>query len=110
MWQQLEKKKCMGKSRHEAKLQAKDQGKKVDGIYSYKTYDAYKQSSINIEPIKFHALRHTYATRLFELDVPPKTVQHLMGHADIETTMNIYTKVMPEQKLKAVEKINNIFK
>lgn len=45
MWQQLEKKKCMGKSRHEAKLQAKEQGKKVDGIYSYKTYDAYKQSS-----------------------------------------------------------------
>ena len=35
----------MGKSRHEAKLQAKEQGKKVDGIYSYKTYDAYKQSS-----------------------------------------------------------------
>lgn len=45
MWQQLEKKKCMGKSRHEAKLQAKEQVKKVDGIYSYKTYDAYKQSS-----------------------------------------------------------------
>ena len=45
MWQQLEKKKCMGKSSHEAKLQAKEQGKKVDGIYSYKTYDAYKQSS-----------------------------------------------------------------
>lgn len=45
MWQQLEKKKCIGKSRHEAKLQAKEQGKKVDGIYSYKTYDAYKQSS-----------------------------------------------------------------
>lgn len=67
-------------------------------------------SSIDIEPIKFHALRHTYATRLFELGVPPKTVQHLMGHADIETTMNIYTKVMPEQKVKAVDKINSIFK
>lgn len=66
-------------------------------------------SSIDIEPIKFHALRHTYATRLFELGIPPKTVQHLMGHADIETTMNIYTKVMPDQKLKAVEKINDIF-
>lgn len=45
MWQQLEKKKCIGESRHEAKLQAKEQGKKVDGIYSYKTYNTYKQSS-----------------------------------------------------------------
>lgn len=66
-------------------------------------------TSIGIEPIKFHALRHTYATRLFEAGIPPKTVQHLMGHSDIETTMNIYTKVMPEQKLKAVEKINDLF-
>ena len=66
-------------------------------------------TSISIEPIKFHALRHTYATRLFEAGIPPKTVQHLMGHSDIETTMNIYTHVMKEQKLEAIEKINNIF-
>ena len=66
-------------------------------------------TSISIEPIKFHALRHTYATRLFEAGIPPKTVQHLMGHSDIETTMNIYTHVMKEQKLEAMEKINNIF-
>lgn len=66
-------------------------------------------TSIGIEPIKFHALRHTYATRLFEAGIPPKTVQHLMGHSDIETTMNIYTHVMKEQKLEAVDKINSIF-
>lgn len=66
-------------------------------------------TSIGIEPIKFHALRHTYATRLFEAGIPPKTVQHLMGHSDIETTMNIYTHVMKEQKLEAIDKINSIF-
>ena len=66
-------------------------------------------TSIGIEPIKFHGLRHTYATRLFEAGIPPKTVQHLMGHSDIETTMNIYTHVMKEQKLEAVDKLNEIF-
>ena len=66
-------------------------------------------TKLNIEPIKFHALRHTYATRLFEAGIPPKTVQHLMGHSDIETTMNIYTHVMEDQKLEAVDKINSIF-
>lgn len=66
-------------------------------------------TAIGIEPIKFHALRHTYATRLFEAGIPPKTVQHLMGHSDIDTTMNIYTHVMKEQKLEAIEKINSIF-
>lgn len=65
---------------------------------------------LNIQPMKFHALRHTYATRLFEAGVPPKTVQKLMGHADIQTTMNIYTHVMKEEKIEAIDKINNLFK
>ncbi|HFL2584272.1 TPA: tyrosine-type recombinase/integrase [Clostridioides difficile] len=29
---------------------------------------------LGIDPLKFHGLRHTYATRLFETNVPPKTV------------------------------------
>lgn len=66
-------------------------------------------TQLEIKPIKFHALRHTYATRLFEAGVPPKTVQKLMGHADIETTMNIYTHVMGEQKTDAVNKIDRFF-
>ena len=40
-------------------------------------------TKLNIEPIKFHGLRKTYATRLFENNIPPKTVQALMGHSDI---------------------------
>lgn len=66
--------------------------------------------SIGIEPIKFHALRHTYATRLFEAKVPPKTVQVLMGHYDISITMDIYTHVMEDIKIEAVDKLNDIFK
>ncbi|WP_289293098.1 tyrosine-type recombinase/integrase [Romboutsia ilealis] len=66
-------------------------------------------TKLDIKPIKFHGLRHTYATRLFEADVPPKTVQMLMGHYDISITLNIYTAVMPEKKLEAVDKLNQIF-
>ena len=65
---------------------------------------------LDIEPIKFHALRHTYATRLFEANVNPKTVQVLMGHYDISMTMDIYTHVMENQKIEAVEELNKIFK
>lgn len=64
---------------------------------------------LNITRMKFHALRHTYATRLFEVGVPPKTVQALMGHYDISITMDIYTHVMKDSKLEAVDKINDIF-
>ena len=44
-WQRLEAKKCIGESRHQAKLDAKEKGGKVEGIYSYKTYDSYKNAS-----------------------------------------------------------------
>lgn len=37
-----------------------------------------------------HTLRHDYATSLFRAGVPVKTVQHLLGHADYQTTMDIY--------------------
>lgn len=65
-----------------------------------------KQASIPHR--KFHALRHTYATKLFEADVPLKTVQMLLGHSDISITGNIYTHVMPKEKTAAAEKLNSL--
>ncbi len=59
---------------------------------------------------KFHSLRHTYATRLSEKGVSLKTIQKLLGHASIRMTADIYTHVMDEEKVLAVEKINDIFK
>ena len=58
---------------------------------------------------KFHALRHTYATKLFENHVELKTASKLLGHSSIEMTADIYTHVIPKEKINAVEKINYIF-
>ena len=64
---------------------------------------------IGIPHKKFHSLRHTYATRLSEKGVSLKTIQKLLGHASIRMTADIYTHVMNEEKVLAVEKINDIF-
>ncbi len=38
-----------------------------------------------------HSLRHTFATRMVEAGVNVKVVQEVLGHADVSTTLNIYT-------------------
>lgn len=43
-----------------------------------------------------HALRHTFATRMCEAGVNIKVIQETLGHADIATTLNIYTDVTRE--------------
>ena len=43
-----------------------------------------------------HVLRHTFATRMCEAGVNIKVIQETLGHADIATTLNIYTDVSSE--------------
>lgn len=45
-----------------------------------------------------HSLRHTFATRMCEAGVNIKAIQDILGHKDIETTMNIYTDATEEMK------------
>lgn len=47
----------------------------------------------------FHELRHTHSSVQALVHLPPKILQKRMGHADIATTMNIYTHVYSEEEL-----------
>ena len=53
-----------------------------------------------------HAMRRSFATRCFEAGVPPKVVQKYLGHTNIQTTMDIYTKVFDDIDPQMVEKIS----
>lgn len=57
--------------------------------------------------IKFHGLRHTFATTLIENKVDVKTVAAILGHSDISTTLNVYVHPSEENKRNA---INNALK
>ncbi len=46
--------------------------------------------------IRFHDLRHTFATVLLSRGTHPKVVQEMLGHATISQTMDTYSHVMPE--------------
>jgi integrase len=51
-----------------------------------------------IRLIKVHHLRHTAASLLKQLHVPPRDAQMILGHAHILTTMQIYTHVDEEAR------------
>ena len=66
-------------------------------------WDKYcSETGIDITP---HQLRHAYATRLYELDIDEKSAQDLLGHADVQTTKNIYTHIRDTKRKITAEQL-----
>jgi integrase len=66
-----------------------------------------ERDGVDSEPVLLpnfscHHLRHTFATRLCEAGVNLKVIQDVLGHADVQTTMNIYVDVTNELKEKEI--------
>jgi len=61
-------------------------------------------TAAGLAKIRFHDLRHSFASVLIESGASPKIVQELMGHSSVNMTLGIYTHVFDEQKQLAVGK------
>jgi len=64
--------------------------------------------SAGVKNRKFHAIRHTFATRALELGVDIKTLSEILGHSNVSITLNIYTHSLLEQKKIAINKLNDM--
>ena len=53
----------------------------------------------------FHALRHTFATRCVETGADIESVSTMLGHADIKTTLKLYTHPSLESKRRCIQRI-----
>lgn len=81
----------------------------LDGSNLLKRWKTFLKEN-NIEYKKWHSLRHSYASLLFQSGADIKTVQELLGHADINTTSQIYVHVFPETKKEAVNLLDEKLK
>ena len=63
----------------------------------------------HVQDRKFHAIRHTFATRALELGVDVKTISELLGHSSVSITLNVYSHSLMEQKKAAIEKFNHMY-
>lgn len=64
--------------------------------------------SCNLKDIKFHALRHTFATRCIEGGCDIKCLSEMLGHSSVSTTLNRYVHSSIEQKKSNITKMLSI--
>lgn len=55
--------------------------------------------------LRFHDLRHTFATLMLKGGEHPKVVQEMMGHATINITLDTYSHVLPDMQDKAADRL-----
>ena len=77
-----------------------------------RTYRKYFNKILNelrIKHFNFHSLRHTFATNCISLGVDYKTVSELLGHANVNITLNLYVHPRYSQKKKCIDLVCKVF-
>ena len=77
---------------------------------AYDTKLFYYCDKIGIPRFSMHVLRHTFATRCIEAGMRPKTLQIILGHSNIRTTMDLYVHVTDDEKTKEVRNVEKMLK
>lgn len=72
---------------------------------TYRNYYHKLMAQLEIPKLKYHGLRHSFATRCIESNCDYKTVSVLLGHANITTTLNLYVHPNMEQKKRCIAKM-----
>ncbi|MEI8390777.1 MAG: tyrosine-type recombinase/integrase [bacterium] len=60
-----------------------------------------------IEKLRIHDLRHTAATRMVSAGIDLVVVASILGHSDIRITASRYAHPLPENKIKAIQSLDN---
>lgn len=72
---------------------------------TYRNYYNGLMEKLGIPKLKYHGLRHSFATRCIEAGCDYKTVSVLLGHSNISTTLNLYVHPNMEQKKRCITKM-----
>lgn len=77
---------------------------------TYRNYYKNLMEQLDIPELKFHGLRHSFATRCIESKCDYKTVSVILGHSSISTTLNLYVHPNLEQKKKCIEQMSKVLR
>ncbi len=65
---------------------------------------------LGLPKIRFHDLRHTFASIMFAQNIHPKTVQEALGHSSISLTLDTYSHMIPTLQKEAAEKLDGVLR
>jgi len=71
----------------------------------YRDYFRKLLTKLGIPPTRFHALRHSFATRCIESKCDYKTVSVILGHSSLATTMDLYVHPGFEEKRRCINRM-----
>ncbi len=69
-----------------------------------------QRSPLLLPHFSVHSLRHTFCTRMFEVESNHKAIQTIMGHAEISTTLDIYAHITEDTLKKSVQHMSEKIK
>lgn len=76
----------------------------------FRDYYSKVLDHLHIPAVRFHALRHSFATRCIESRCDYKTVSAILGHASVSTTLDLYVHPGYEEKKKCMDRMARALK
>ena len=86
---------------------ANEFGGAIEPSYLRDVYERILKNA-NAPHYTFHTIRHTFATRAIENDMPVKVVSEILGHSSVQLTMDLYCHPSISAKRNVLEKMENL--
>jgi integrase len=82
-------------------------------LFSHRNIERHFKNTLvklGLPIIRFHDLRHTFASIMLSENVHPKAVQEALGHSSISLTLDVYSHVIPGMQKEAAEKMDKVLR
>ena len=78
-------------------------------VRTYRRHFKKLLKTASLPDIKFHSLRHSFATRALEVGMDYKTLSEILGHSSVGITLDLYAHSLKEHKINQMKKLNELY-
>jgi integrase len=83
------------------------EGKPIDPSFLSHTFVNISKKA-RLQNVRFHNLRHTFASLMLQRGVPPKVISEALGHSSVAFTMDVYSHILPGTQSDAMALLDDV--